>query len=96
MIFLNINIVIGILFLVLHTFSTLDIVYEFKQLYPDVKAPKTNWASLVLTIIKLIIKAFIPLFNIALCWVHLFNYEELKTTAIEKVYAKCTKGKTDA
>ena len=89
MIFLNIHIAIGILFLILFTLSSIDIAYEFKRLYPDIKNPKSNWAGSVLSILKSIIKAFIPLFNLALCWVILFNYDEIKTKTIDKVYADC-------
>ena len=89
MIFLNINIAIGILFLVLHIFTAIDLSYEFKQLYPDLKVPKSNWAARILTWIKTIITALIPLFNLALCWVYLFKGEELRKKAIDKVYAEC-------
>lgn len=89
MIFLNINIAIGILFLVLHTFTSIDLAYEFKRLYPDIKVPKSNWAARILSFIKTIITALIPLFNLALCWVYLFKGEELKKKAIAKVYAEC-------
>lgn len=89
MIFLNINIAIGILFLVLHIFAAIDTAYEFKQLYPNTKAPKSNWAGRILSFIKTIVIAVIPLFNLALCWVYLFKYEELNKKAIDKVYAEC-------
>lgn len=95
MIFLNINIVIGIIFLVLHILSTIDIFLEFKQLYPDLKIPKSNWAGDILILIKTIITALIPLFNLALCLVYLFRYSELKTKAIEKAYAECIKEKVN-
>ena len=95
MIFLNINIVIGIIFLVLHILSAIDTAHEFKQLYPDLKVPKSNWAGDILSWIKPIITALIPLFNLALCWVYLFKYSELKTKAIEKVYLECMKEKKD-
>lgn len=93
MIFLNINILIGILYLVLHILTAIDLAHEFKQLYPDLKVPKSNWAARILTWIKTIITALIPLFNLALCWVCLFKGEELKEKAIEKLYLECTKEK---
>ena len=93
MIFLNINILIGILYLVLHILTTINLAHEFKQLYPDLKVPKSNWAAHILTWIKTIITALIPLFNLALCWVYLFKGEELKKKTIEKVYLECTKEK---
>ena len=89
MIFLNIHIAIGILFLILFTLSSIDITHEFKRLYPDVKNPKSNWAGRVLSLFKSIIIAFIPLFNLALCWAFIFKYEELKAKTIDRVYAEC-------
>lgn len=91
MIFLNIHIAIGIVFLVLHTLSAIDTTYEFKRKYPGVKAPKSNWAGHILTWIKPIIIALIPLINLAFCCVFLFKYSELKAKAIDKVYAECMK-----
>lgn len=88
MIFLNIHIVISIIYLLLLILSSIDAAYEFKQLYPDVKAPKTNWAGRILTLIKCVITALIPLFNIALCWVFIFKYSELKDKTIAQIYAK--------
>ena len=93
MIFLNINIVIGIVFLVLHTLSSIDTAYEFKRKYPDVKVAKSNWAGRILLFVKTIITACIPLLNLGLCWVYLFKYSELKAKAIDKVYADCMKEK---
>ena len=89
MIFLNIHIVIGILFLVVLTLSVIDTAYEFKKIYPDLKAPKKSLAGRILTLIKSIIIALIPLFNIAMCWVIIFKYDEIKTKTIDKVYAEC-------
>ena len=89
MIFLNINIAIAILYLVLHIFTVIDLAYEWKQLHPDLKVPKLNWAARILSFIKIIINAIIPLFNLALCWVYLFKGEELKKRAIDKIYVEC-------
>jgi hypothetical protein len=86
---LNIHVLIGIIFLVLHTFSAIDITYEFKQIYPNTKVPKSNWAGRILSLIKTVIIAVIPIFNIALCWVYIFKYNELKAKTIDKVYAEC-------
>ena len=87
MIFLNINMAIAILWLVIHLLSAIDIAHDFKQKYPDIKAPKTNWASRVLSFIKTIIIAVIPLFNLAMCWTYLFKYSELKPKVMDKMYA---------
>lgn len=89
MIFLNIHIAIGILYLILFTLSCIDICYEFKRKYPDKKMKKSSWARDLIVIIKTIITAFIPLFNIALCWTVIFNYREFSTSVIDKLYAEC-------
>ena len=89
MIFLNIHIAISIICLILLTLSTIDTAYEFKRLYPDLKVPKTSWAGRILSVIKSIITALIPLFNIALCWVFIFKYSELRAKTIDKVYTEC-------
>lgn len=82
--------------LVLHALTAIDLAHEFKQLYPDLKVPKSSWAGCILSVIKTIIISFIPLFNIALCWVYVFKSEELRVKAINKVYLKCiSKEKTD-
>ena len=95
MIFLNINVVIAIVFLVLHILASINLAYEFKQRYPDLKAPKSNWAGRILSVIKIIIISFIPLYNLALCCVYIFKYEELETKVINKVYLNCIKEKQD-
>lgn len=89
MIFLNINIVIAIIFLVILMLSAIDVAYEFKRKYPDLKIPKRSWAGRILTWVKSIIIALIPLYNIIMCCVFIFNYEELKTKTIDKAYAEC-------
>lgn len=89
MIFLNINILIAIIYLILHILSTIDLSYKFKRKYPDLKVPKTNWASKILSAIRTIIIALIPVFNLALCLVFIFRYEELENKTIKNVYIKC-------
>lgn len=93
MIFLNINIAIGIVFLILHTLLAIDSSHDFKRIYPDLKVKKSNWAGSLLTIIKTIIIALIPLLNFMLCCVYVFKTSELKANAIEKVYLECMKEK---
>jgi len=89
MIFLNINVLIGIIFLVILMLSSIDVAYEFKRKYPDLKVPKRSWAGRILSWVKSIIIALIPLYNILMCCVFIFNYDELKTKTINKVYAEC-------
>lgn len=89
MIFLNIHIAVGIIYLIFLTLSCIDIAYEFKQLYPDKKIPKSNWAKNILSIMKNIIMAFIPALNIVFCWVIIFDYSDLKTKVLDKIYAEC-------
>lgn len=93
MIFLNIHIAICILFLVVLTLSTLDTSYEFKKLYPGLKAPKKHWSRQILTYIKTIIIAIIPIWNLIMCWTMLFKYDEIKDKTINEIYLECTKEK---
>lgn len=95
MIFLNINIAIGIFFLVLMILSTLNAAYEFKKLYPDLKTPKRHWSACILTVIKSIIVAIFPVLNILMCWILIFDSDDIKTKAIEKAYLECMKEKQD-
>lgn len=93
MIFLSIHIAIGILFLIMITLSSIDASYDFKQKYPGLKVPKRSWAGRVLTWIKTIITAVFPIWNLMMCWVLIFKYDEVKTKTIEKAYAECIKEK---
>lgn len=93
MIFLNINIVIGIIFLIVLLLSSIDTSHDFKQKYPELKVPKRSWAGRVLTWIKTIVTAIIPIWNLMMCYVLIFKYDEIKTKTIEKAYAECMKEK---
>lgn len=95
MTFLNINIAIGILFLILLTLSSIDATHEFKQKYPGLKIPKRSWAGRALLGIKTIITAIFPVWNFLMCCVLIFKYDEIKNKAISNAYDKCMKEKKD-
>ena len=93
MILLKIHLAIGVLYLILSTLAVLDVAHDFKLKYPDMKAPKSSLAGKILSLIKNIAVALIPLYNILLCLVFIFNYEQLKEKTMAKFYLKCSKVK---
>ena len=89
MIFLYINLAIAGLYLALQTLATIDIAHKFKRKYPELKVPKTSVAGHLFSMLRTLIVSLIPIYNILLCLVFLFKYEELEAKSMSKVYLKC-------
>lgn len=69
--------------------TAIEISHRFKKKYPELNVPQKSWAGRILTNIKLLIVSFVPLFNLALCWVYLFEYETIESQTMEKLYVTC-------
>lgn len=89
MVFLYIHLGIAALYLLMLTLMSIDLAKKFKRKYPELKAPKVSIAGRLLSSLRNLITALIPLYNILLCFIFLFKYEELEEQSMKKVYQKC-------
>ena len=90
MVLLYIYLAISILTFVLFEVSAVDMAHKFKLKYPNLQVPRYSWANKVGIFLRTLIGSFIPLVNIVLLWVIIFNYDELERRSIEKIREKCT------
>lgn len=87
MIFLNFNMLICMLDLVLYCLCVLRAVHLMKTRYPGVKWMRTShWSTTVMTILKMIIASICPIFNIMLLFNTMINDNEIIENAVEKTY----------
>lgn len=91
MILLYIYLGISVLCLVMYTLATFDFTYKFKKKYPGLKTPRQSLSGRILSVIKGIVASFIPILNLALVWVIVFEYGELETRTLNKIYQECLK-----
>ena len=89
MIFLYIHLLIGIICVTLFALSVAAMVRKFKTLYPDLHPPKVGKAKLFMDIFKIVIASFIPLFNIVLFKILMFDYDEMERKTISKMLRSC-------
>lgn len=89
MLFLYIHLGITALYLLMQTLMAIDLAKKFKHKYPDLKPPKPSVAGRLLSSLRNLIVALIPLYNILLCFIFLFKYEELEAKSMNNVYQKC-------
>lgn len=94
MILLYIYLGISVLCLIMYTLATIDMTHKFRTRYPDLKPKRTSLAGKLFVAIKMVVVSFIPLMNIGLLWVVLFNYDDLETRTLAKVYLDCVKEET--
>lgn len=81
---------ISVITWVLYILADISITYKFKNRYPNLVAPKLNWAGELGAHLRLLLGCFVPLVNIALLWVIIFNYSEFERKTISKVLSECT------
>ena len=93
MVFLYIHLGVAALYLLMLTLMTIDFAKKFERKYPELKAPKVSVAGHLLSSLRNLITALIPIYNILLCLVFIFKYEELEERSMKKVYQKCIEGK---
>lgn len=89
MILLYIYLGISIITLLMSILISATVVQKFKRWHSNLKVPKSSIASKWLAFLKLVIGSFIPIVNVGILWVYIFNGEELETRAILKLYHKC-------
>lgn len=88
MILLYIYLGISIVTLLMNILISVTVAQKFKRWYPNLKVPKSSIASKWLVFLKLVIGSFIPIVNVGILWVYIFNGEELEARAILKLYHK--------
>ena len=86
--FLYFNIAVCVLDTLLFVLLVINTVSKFKQRYPNVKIPKTNWSSLAMSILRVTIMGICPIYNIFILFRMVLFTDDLIEEVIEKTYKK--------
>jgi hypothetical protein len=86
---------VSITSLILFKLTSLAMSRIFKARYPDLKPPKTSFIEKLGTIFKALLIHFMPILNVLLLFIYLFDEEKIVERSIEKMYSKLSKEGTD-
>lgn len=88
MTFLIITGAISVLTLIMIVLMCIDTVHIFRAKYPDVRIPKSSRASKYESLLQLVIVSIIPIINVILLLMLVFNGDRIKMDIVEKIYEK--------
>lgn len=85
MIFWEINIVVGILFLIILFIACVEVIKKIKLNYPNIKFTKQSIGRSIINTLQLLLCAFCPILNIVAAFALLSNFD----VVCEKAYLDC-------
>lgn len=88
MILLYIHLVISGLTFILFNFAVFDAVIQFKRRHPDYKSTNNSVVSFIGAVFRLILQCVIPIYNIFILFVILFNHEQIVEKTINNLELK--------
>lgn len=84
---------ISLLTFILFKLTACDIAKRFKTKYPNLKYPTITSAGKIAGFIKTLVGSFIPIVNVGLLWVLIFQSSEFEKRVVADLLSKCTEVK---
>ena len=89
MIIIYIHLIVSIITILMMILSSIVITDKFKVKYPGLEVPKQSFAEKALIWTRDILAALIPIFNIIICMILVFDYKSFETRTINNMYLQC-------